>query len=260
MIITTAKNPDPDVRVEAQAKARAWNASYVPREKRSIQRWQRETGEDIYIVAAGGDTYYPAVEAAEPLAFHPSMAWLRGLQVHRGGSDPLLEAADVQEGDTVLDATLGFGADSIMLALGAGAAGTVLGIEKQPVMASLVRKGLRLPGDYPGWFTDAMQRITVVRGDSFQLMRPLPDSSVDVVYLDPMFAEAVDTSPAIDRLRPVAATDQLTDKWIEEALRVARRRIVVKDHADSPHFKQYQLTPAGRRSAVVRYGWKEAYT
>ncbi|MDX6152533.1 class I SAM-dependent methyltransferase [Marinococcus sp. PL1-022] len=188
------------------------------------------------------------------------MAWLRGLQVHRGGSDPLLEAADVREGDSVLDATLGFGADSIMLAHGVGETGTVLGIEKQPVVASLVRKGLRLPGDYPGWFTDAMQRITVVQGDSFRLLRLLPDSCMDVVYLDPMFAEAVDTSPAIDRLRPVAATDPLTDDWIEEAMRVARRRIVVKDYAESPHFKQYQLTPAGRRNAVVRYGWKEAYT
>ncbi|MFC3524892.1 class I SAM-dependent methyltransferase [Marinococcus halophilus] len=233
---------------------------YVPRDKRSIQRWQRETGEDIYIVAAGGDTYYPATKAAEPLAFHPSMAWLRGLQVHRGGSDPLLEAAGVREGDTVFDATLGFGADSIMLALGAGKTGTVLGIEKQPVVASLVRKGLRLPGDYPSWFTDAMQRITVVRGDSLRLLRLLPDSCIDVVYLDPMFAEAIDTSPAIDRLRPVAATDPLSTAWIEEALRVAWRRIVVKDYADSPHFKQYQLTPAGRRSAAVRYGWKEAYT
>ena len=260
MIITTAKKPDPNTCAEAGAKARAWKALYVSREKRSIQRWQRETGEDIYIVAAGGDTYHPATEAAEPLTFHPSMAWLRGLQAHRGGSDPLLEAADVREGDTVLDATLGFGADSIILALGTGAGGTVLGIEKQPVVASLVRKGLRLPGDYPGWFTDAMQRITVVQDDSFRLLRLLPDSSVDVVYLDPMFAEAVDTSPAIDRLRPVAATDPLTEAWIGEALRVARRRIVVKDHADSPHFKQYQLTPAGRRSAAVRYGWKEAYT
>ncbi|MDZ5781878.1 class I SAM-dependent methyltransferase [Marinococcus luteus] len=260
MIITTAKKPDPAVHAEAWAKARAWNAPYVPREKRSIRRWQQETNEDIYIVASGGDTYYPLGEAAEPLVFHPSMAWLRGLHVHRGGSYPLLEAADVREGDTVLDATLGFGADSIMLALGAGNTGTVLGIEKQPVVASLVRKGLRLPGEYPGWFINAMQRITVVQGDSLRFLSLLPESSMDVVYLDPMFAEAVDTSPAIDRLRPVAATDPLTDKWIEEALRVARRRIVLKDYAASPHFKQYQLTPAGRRSAAVRYGWKEAYT
>ena len=43
----------------------------------------------------------------------------------------------------------------------------------------------------------AMKRIQVKHADCADYLRELPDSSVDVIYFDPMFHEPVETSDGI---------------------------------------------------------------
>ena len=59
------------------------------------------------------------------------MAFLRLLRARRGESDPLVAAANLSRGETVLDATLGLGGDALLAAQVTGT--RVIGLEIDPV-------------------------------------------------------------------------------------------------------------------------------
>src|SRR5256885_973796 len=66
-------------------------------------------------------------------------------RARRGEPDPLLTAAGLRPGETVLDATLGLGGDAL---LAAHATGTkVIGLEIDPLLGAFTQAGLRrMPG------------------------------------------------------------------------------------------------------------------
>ncbi|HPE95112.1 MAG TPA: class I SAM-dependent methyltransferase [Bacillota bacterium] len=83
---------------------------------------------------------------------------------------------------TLLDATAGFGEDSLLLA----AAGyDVTLYEYDPTIALLLADGLRRASLIQE-LSEAVKRMTLVQGDSVLAMHEL-DSAPDVIMLDPMF-------------------------------------------------------------------------
>ena len=77
---------------------------------------------------------------------------------------------------------------------------------------------------------------------------------MDVVYFDPMFEEALTDSTGINPIRNWAAYTPLTAEVIEEAKRVARKRIVMKNHYHSPLFDQHGFQVIKRPSAKFHFG------
>lgn len=190
------------------------------------------------------------------LFFHPNMAYLRLGNVTRGGRDWLLEAAQLQAGDRVLDATLGFAAEAILCAHVVGPTGRVDGVEASDAVACVVDHGLRRLCTASALLNETMRRVNVVaNGHHLEWMRGCADQSYDVVCFDPFFETPVGMEEGLSKLRAFGEHHPLTRESIDEARRIACKRIVVKAPKWSPLFDDLGFVErVGSRSGKVAYG------
>ncbi|MDR3601225.1 MAG: class I SAM-dependent methyltransferase [Desulfosporosinus sp.] len=200
----------------------------------------------------------------EQLAFHPSMALIRLINLLRGGSDRYLEATQLKAGDTLIDATLGLGTDALIGAWAVGAKGSVLAIEQSPILAALVQDGLNhfqeiIPNaknedKQATWLAlaQASRQIKVCWGEHRELFRHIPSSSVDVVYFDPMFRHTRQQSDSIQPLHRWSDHSPLDHEAVLEACRIARQRVVLKERKNSSEFRRlgFEILLGGRYSPV----------
>ena len=111
-------------------------------------------------------------------------------------SELLLQAAKITSDSTVIDATAGFGHDSLILA-STGAQVTML--EQQPLMALLLLAEQQRMSTLPNWQklmsrlqiinTDALSYFAKLQAESVNAIKENDAKVVDVIYLDPMFPE-----------------------------------------------------------------------
>ena len=106
-------------------------------------------------------------------------------------SELLLQAAKATSDSLVIDATAGFGHDSLILA-STGAQVTML--EQQPLMVLLLLAEQQRMSALPNW-QKLMSRLQIINIDALSHFEKLQAESVnaikkvDVIYLDPMFPE-----------------------------------------------------------------------
>lgn len=112
-------------------------------------------------------------------------------------SELLLQAAKLTANSKVIDATAGFGHDSLILA-STGAKVTML--EQQPLMALLLLAEQQRMSTLPNW-QKLMSRLRIIHTDALSYFASVNfasfnnesatgnEKAVDVVYLDPMFPE-----------------------------------------------------------------------
>lgn len=207
------------------------------------------------ILEAGGET----------LRFHPSMSLLRLINIRRGERDRFLEAAGLEPGDHFIDATLGLGTDALIAAWSVGEKGNVIAIEQAGIIAALVKDGLRdlsrssepRGGNFEkeqAWksLAQAAARIEVKWGKHQDVLQDMAANSADVVYFDPMFRQTRVQSASIRPLHGWAEAGDLSPAAVEEACRVARRRVVMKERKNSLEFARlrFAISPGGRYSEV----------
>lgn len=168
--------------------------------------------------------------------------FITGAVAHRyrfggGRSQPLARAVGLKRGatPTVVDTTAGLGRDAFVLA-GLGCA--VRLVERSPVIAALLRDGLRRAAadrDIGPWVTERCD-LTVADGRDY--LRGLPaDQRPDVVYLDPMYPQRRKAALAgkdMRLLRQLAGDDDDAPALLAVALTRARRRVVVKRPRHAP--------------------------
>ncbi len=249
--------------MRAKRLASVLNSPYVERRGRSIAQVAADwpgpgTIDGVLVVESTKLTLVPMADsrpAGARLFFHPGMAPGRITRAARGRRDHMLHAMGVQEGDEVLDCTLGLGSDAIAAAWAVGPSGRVVGVEISAALAEIARAGFR---DYPEADQDAaeaMRRIEVVCADHLIYLMSCPDRSYDVVYFDPMFREPVRLSSGIAGLRWFACHAPLSGNAVREATRVARRRVVIKDRRRGSELDRLgvPMRSGGRRSRV-QYG------
>ena len=226
----------------------------VERKKRSVLRMQREYEADVLV--AGKDRYELFREGMEqPLFFHPNSAAFRLKRLGNGETDPLIEASGLSEGDTFLDCTLGLASDSIIASYIIGDSGKCLGLEADPTVAFLTKTGLRkFPASSEALMT-SMHRIEVIQTEAVEFLLNQPDCSWDVVYIDPMFHAPIEESINFKPLRQAGVHTSLTTKWVEEALRVCKRRVVVKERFDSKIFDQFAMQRKIRPNTKFHFGF-----
>jgi len=107
-------------------------------------------------------------------------------------SELLLQAAKIKSDSSVIDATAGFGHDSLILA---STGAQVVMLEQQPLMALLLLAEQQRMSALPNW-QKLMSRLQIINNDALSYFEMLKAESVasdnniiDVVYLDPMFPE-----------------------------------------------------------------------
>lgn len=202
---------------------------FVPRNRRSLEILLQENQADgVVIWHNEGPVLF---NGQDKFFFHPSMAKNR-LSAYRkhGTKDPFINACQLEDGDSLLDCTLGLGADAIVASYFTPR-GLVMGLESSPVIALVVKWGMGLYNSQLKWLDEAIKRIKVVNSEHYEFLSGLADNSFDIVYFDPMFRQALLKSQAISPLRSLANPLPLDLRAIEQACRVARKRVVIKERA-----------------------------
>jgi 16S rRNA G966 N2-methylase RsmD len=85
-------------------------------------------------------------------------------------------------------------------------------------------------------------------------LKSQPAQSFDVVYIDPMFEEPVIESDGIKALSQFALHEDLDEELITDALRVAKKRVVLKDYFRSSRFEKYGFEVIRRKTAKFHFG------
>ena len=254
IIVTTAQQTMPVLIQQAKAIAGSLSAPFVPRENYSLKALKEtyQVSELIVVTSTG-----PLVHtAAGEYFFHLSMADLRIKNLQNGNPDHMVTAMRLRPGMSVLDCTLGLATDAIVASFAVGEAGAVIGLESSPVIALITRYGLeQFTVESEPCITQALRRIKVEAVDYSEYLRTLPDKSMDIVYFDPMFRVPILTSSNVKPIRTLANMQPVSLAAIEQAYRVAKQRVVVKEAAGSREFARLGIaaTVGGKYSSIA-YG------
>ncbi|MFD3450152.1 class I SAM-dependent methyltransferase [Microbacteriaceae bacterium 4G12] len=253
MIVTTAGRTNKEMTAYAKQVAADLHASFIVRKDEAITDLKQCYKSDVLVVGKNRLEMYP-FGGEESFFFHPNSASFRIKRLMRGEHDPFLQVTKLEAGMSMLDCTLGMASDSIVASFAVGKQGKVVGVEGNPSMAYLVANGLQAWQSDVLDISEAMRRITVLHRDHLSFLQGCEDNAFDVVYLDPMFEENILTSDGIRGLKHFALYDDISAATIEEALRVARHRVVLKDHFRSKRFETYGFTVWKRKSAKFHFG------
>ncbi|WP_428309217.1 class I SAM-dependent methyltransferase [Hydrocarboniphaga sp.] len=129
----------------------------------------------------------------------------------------------------LVDATAGLGRDGFTLAaLGA----TVSLIERQPIMAALLRDAQRRALESPvAMLAAAAARVRIIEADAIPWLRQHTAELIDAVHLDPMYPDDGKTAlpqKAMQMLRDLTGGDADAAALLDAALAGSARRIAVK--------------------------------
>jgi 16S rRNA (guanine1516-N2)-methyltransferase len=258
MIVSTSTQVTDMARAQAMQHAIQSGWSFEERRARSLQALRTQD------IQAGGDgqllilahqtwRWYPA-ERTKPVFYHPSMGYVRVKRLLQGESDNLLVACDVRAGDAVLDCTAGMAADALVFSYAVGAQGTVTTLESTPGLAFLLQQGLASYETELEQVNAALRRIQVRHIDHCTYLQAQPDRSVDLVYFDPMFRTPLTDSTSLEPVRSAVNAAALSAQVVAEAVRVARRSVILKETADSGEFARLGFTCRTGQSGKIRYG------
>lgn len=252
-VVTTSIRVTKSLEENAKEIAQDLKIPYVKREKHSLNNIQDEYAVSA-IMLVQLDKLSLVVNGKE-LFFHPGLAKLRIKEIQAGKTDQMIKAMDLKAGDSVLDCTLGLASDALVASYVAGNQGKVVGIEDSIAVAEIVRKGLQSYTGEKSELLNAMRRIRVVQADHLSYLKKLADNTFDVIYFDPMFRVPREKSSSMAPLRPLANNNPLSGEVVNEAYRVAKKRVVMKENRHSEEFKrlQFQIIQGGKYSPLA-YG------
>ncbi|MGP4079644.1 class I SAM-dependent methyltransferase [Pseudalkalibacillus sp. R45] len=253
MIITTGGKARSTLIQRAKQLGETLGIKYVERRDRSIEKLMEIESQGVIVVRKERILFYDS-EVKEPVFFHPNSAIFRIKRLIRGEEDPFIRNARLVKGMSLLDCTIGWAADSIVAKYVVGSQGRVVGIEGSPTLAILTRLGLSIYEHDMPEIVSATRSIEVCEGDHYEILKGLDSDSFDVVYFDPMFEEKIMDADGIEPLKHFALYKPITEELIEEAKRVAKYRVVLKDHWKSPRFTQFGFDVEIRKSSKFHFG------
>jgi len=255
MIVSTALRPSKELVLRAKRLTEELGAFYVPRGGLSLAKLAISRGDEAEDVLLLTDEEVKLIRAdGASMFFHPSMAVVRVKRMLAGEPDTLVALAGVKPGDAVLDCTAGLGADAIVLAHAVGERGAVTALESAPRLYALLLEGLRTYESDVPQLNEAMRRVRIANTDHLPYLRQMETGSVDIVYFDPMFRQPIGESSAMSPLRREADDRPLEAEAIEQAKRVARKAVVLKEHRDSDQFARLGFAQIQRTHSKIAYG------
>lgn len=256
MLVTTGINPSPQSEKLSKQISEDYQLKWVPRGNRSLVKLKMLHNQSQIVIVGDHELRY-LDQDDHYMFFHPSMAMVRMKRLLKGEKDNMLVASLVREGDQIIDCTMGLASDAIIYSHAVGHTGKVIALESSPIPYLLAREGLTTYESGVPELQEAMSRIQVVQVDHLEYLKSLPDRSADIVYFDPMFRQAAAGS-AMEPLRELAEHKALRIEAIDEARRVARRKVVLKEQTGSGEFTrlgfEYRRGTYSNRSAKIVYG------
>ncbi|MFF2456232.1 class I SAM-dependent methyltransferase [Peribacillus simplex] len=255
MFVTTVGRAGKETMILAKRLAEELKIPFIARRKRSVRDIQAEQNEDDCLVFGNKRMELYRYQEKEPFFFHPNLAMIRIKRIMHGESDPFLVAGDINEGNAVLDCTMGLGSDAIVSSFAVGEHGQVVALEGNQYLALLVGHGMKTWENAEEKMVSAMRRVEVMHGDHYEILKTLPDNHFDVVYFDPMFEETIQESNGIRGLTHFAVGKELSVEIMDEAKRVARKRVVLKDHFRSSRFEEFGFEVIKRKTSKFHFGF-----
>ncbi len=252
-IVTTAGRPDEQSLQLAKFVCHKLGLPFEPRKKRSVAKISQLLNANIIVAGKNRLEYYPK-GTENAFFFHPNSAAFRLKRIARGESDPFLYACNLSPGDAYLDCTLGLGSDAIVAAFIVGEQGRVVGLEDNQNIAFIVQEGMNNYDVTELPLTACMRQVEVIHTEAVDFLTNQPNHSFDVVYMDPMFEEIIEESNNFEPLRDAGSHLSLTEKWVQEAVRVARKRVVLKAHYKSSYFEMFGFKREIRLTSKFHYG------
>lgn len=256
LAITTSVHPPPVLEAAAQRYAAELQATYVPRAGLSLPDLCAASNANRLLIV-GADRLRLRDRATDTeYFFHPNLFQVRASNILRGAPDHFLIATQLKPGDSLLDCTLGFASEASLAALVVGETGQVTGLESVPELALVTRVGIQSFTLGSKQLTAALRRVRLVTADSRAYLLSCLDHSVDVVYFDPFFEHRLSGSEvSVSPLFVFGNPAPLDAATVEQARRVARRRVVIKHPHDEPLppsiAEWVTETVASRKSRVV---------
>ncbi|HEY3396755.1 MAG TPA: class I SAM-dependent methyltransferase [Armatimonadota bacterium] len=254
--MTTSRKVGTAHHAEARLWAERLQTEVVPRADLSLPALLASAGATGVLVVGGDRVTYHEPRRELVYFFHPGMARRRLRNYTAGRGDPMLTAMRLQAGDTVLDCTLGRGTDATLAAHVAGPTGRVVGLEKMPVLAWMTIDGLQHYEIDDRLTREAMRRVEAHCADYAEALPRQETDSFEVVYFDPLFDQPVAGASGMVPLRQLASDEPVTVAALEEARRVARRCVVIKQRVGTPLWAQlpFPLTLVSGGKSNIEYG------
>ncbi|WP_195570776.1 class I SAM-dependent methyltransferase [Paenibacillus sp. 1001270B_150601_E10] len=253
MIVTTGDSTSAEWIDHAQKLAKELGARYVVREGQSVPRMVKKYRDEDFLIIMNHSVRFVRVGQTD-MTYHPSMAFIRAKRLLAGRSDGMIRASRVEADDIVLDCTAGLGSDSLVFSIAVGDKGHVIACESELSLYALVKAGLRHYESQVPEINEAMRRIEMRHGEHLDQLKQMEDKSVDIVYFDPMFREPVEESASIVPLRQVANHASLRMESIQEARRVARKTVVLKELRNSGEFERLGFDRVELSGSKLAYG------
>ncbi|ADY72912.1 hypothetical protein Dester_0255 [Desulfurobacterium thermolithotrophum DSM 11699] len=256
VVVTTDRKPTPEMRSEGKKLSKELKTVYVKRRHRTIESIKKEFGKNVLVVGKDLNLTLHTLNGKK-LFFHPGLFKIRLLNYISTGYEAMIEAMDLKEGETVLDCNLGLAQDALLSAFVSKR--EVIGIEKEPVIYEIVKRGLKTykPRGKLKTAEFAFSLVKPFKGDNYQFLKQQPDKSYDVVYFSPMFIKPKWHCDVMAPFREVAVKDFISPETLKEAERVARKRVVIKVNKGVkdlfPYLSDYQLKES---STNVEYLYK----
>lgn len=251
--VTTSHRSSADQMEKALQIAIELGVPFIARNDLSLEQMQKKLKIESILVVSKLNIF--CVSHCTRFFFHPGLARLRIKDIKDGKTDQMIEAMSLEEGNSVLDCTMGLGTDAIVSSFVAGGRGKVTALEGSKVISFIVGNGLLNYHELEGDIERAMRRIQVIHAYCGEYLCSLPLKSFDVIYFDPMFRAPRKCSPSINAIRPLAITNPLDPEIIGLAEKRAAKRVVIKERRGSPEFKRLGFEKIiGGRYAPVVYG------
>ena len=187
--VTTIRNYSYSVKMEAMRRAEALQLDYCPREG-TLEEMESSFHKEGFLIYGKKIPFY--YTKGEEYHFHFGTAVLRKEQIKRGNHDRLCRLLPENGYCSVLDATFGQGGDSLTMSFFLGDRGHVTAVEKSLPLYEVGRAAIESFTDPKETeLTEALRRIELHHGDSFEFLNNAEPGRFDVIYFDPMFKSPV---------------------------------------------------------------------
>jgi len=249
-IVTTIRKPNSSIETFAKEISLKFGAKLVQREDFSFDLLKKLHEVDNILLVKKNSL--SIITSDGEFFFHPNTAHLRIKNLRCGENDRLIDALNVKKGAKILDCTLGLGSDAIVESFIAGETGKIVAIEVNPLIFAVVSHGLQNFSEDSPHILQSMRRIEVFNANYEDFLKNCAENSFDAVYFDPMFRKPIKTSSGLNSIRPLADSRPITEKIIREACRVAKFRVVMKEHAGSLEFERlgFKIADGGKYSSI----------
>lgn len=251
--VTTIRNSTAPIIEEAKARAQVLGFPYFQRED-TLEEMAARYQVDGFLIYGKQLPYY--WNGGEEYRFHMGTAVLRTSQMEKGNQDRLCRLLPTDDFCSVLDCTFGQAGDSSTMSWYLLDRGQVTALEKSPILYEIGRAGIAGYVDKDEKLTKAVRRISLWHQDFKTFLQQAAPKRFDVIYFDPMFHHPVKREVNdMEGFRRAASYDGLAEEVLRLAMKVARKKIIVKERPFSPLFQNGLFTEVhGKKGQTTAYG------